>query len=108
MPLEGIRPHLDVRLEDGWRWDDKRGAFRTTAGETCEMGKMLPEGTVIRPTVEALAKADPKKLTPEERDLAHFVQIVLPKGADLAAVADTIGELPCVQSAKPGPKISLP
>src|SRR5207245_6157615 len=61
LPL-GVSPHLDVRLKPGWRFDRRRRALVSEAGQSVSLPSLLPSGTQVAPMATSLADADQHSL----------------------------------------------
>jgi hypothetical protein len=105
---QGLRPSLDVKLASEWRYADSRGVFVSSAGEEFSPRADLPKGTQIRYMVPHLASADRATLSADERNLASYLQIVFPKGAEIDRYLPDIAQWPCVEQVQRPPEISLP
>jgi hypothetical protein len=79
-PAELLRS-LSLKLKSGWRFDRSGKQFVSADGQRLSVLDQLPKGSDIVPTVPALAKANPAKLSDAERELARYFQLILPKGA---------------------------
>jgi hypothetical protein len=107
-PPPGLEPHLRVRLKPGWRWDARRRRFVSAAGGEAAPSEDLPPGSKIVPVAPGLAEAAPGSLSPDEDLLARHLQVILPHGADPAALLPRVRRWECVEKAEPPPEISLP
>jgi hypothetical protein len=105
-PPPGLRPHLVLKLKVGWRFH--RGAFVSPEGLHIAPPTGLPSGTEIVPMVAELARADLSTLSEAERDLARYLQVILPEGAEPAAWLEPMRSLEAVEEASLPPQISLP
>src|SRR5947209_7251243 len=85
LPL-GVSPHVDLRLKPGWRFDRRRPALVSKAGQSVSLRGLLPSGTRIVPMAPSLADADPQSLSEDEHLLARYFQ-VLPSGTDATDLA---------------------
>lgn len=106
----GAEPYVLVRLAPGWRLDEKAGAF-VAGSERVPLPDSLPRGTRARLHVPALASRNPKTLSEPERELARYVQVLLPKGADAGAIRAALaalGKLAAVEQATVPPAPELP
>ena len=104
----GLPRALSLKLKSGWRFNPSGGQFVSTSGERLSVLDQLPKGSEIVPTVPALAKADPAKLSEAERDLARYVQLILPKGATPQQHLEVIKRWDAVEAVTLPPEISLP
>jgi hypothetical protein len=102
----GSRAHLDVTLKTGCRLD--RGRLVSAEGRAVGGAEKLPRGSRIIAVVPRLADVDPARLSPAERDLVRHVKILIPRGADPAAVLARVKRWKCVEHAQVAPEISLP
>lgn len=105
---KALRPSLDVKLASEWRYADSRGLFVSSAGDEFSPGAALPKGTQIRYMVPHLARADRATLSADERNLAAYLQIIFPKGAEVDRYLSEIAQWPCVEQVQRPPEISLP
>ena len=106
---KNLRPSLDVKLLADWRYVERQKAFTSFSGSSFSPERELPKGTIVRPMVPELAKADPAKLSADEADLARFVQIIFPKGTSTGRYLAEIRKWPCVEEdPKQTPEASLP
>ena len=108
MTPKGMRPHLVVKLKPDWRHDATRGAFVSRAGENLSPGDDLPPGSRIEPMVRQFAEADPKTLSEDERNLARYVYVILPKRIIASDCLETVRQWACVEEVRLPPEISLP
>lgn len=105
---KALRPSLDVKLASEWRYADSRGVFVSSAGEEFSPEAELPKGTQIRYMAPHLARADRATLSGDERNLAAYLQIIFPKGAEIDRYLAPIAQWPCVEQVQRPPAISLP
>jgi hypothetical protein len=103
-----IRRPVELKLKPGWHFDTDRRAFVSEAGERVTPAADLPKRSRIVPTVPSLGSADEATLSPAERDLRRYVQVILPPGEPPERYVDAIRAWPCVEQANAGPEISLP
>jgi hypothetical protein len=103
-----IRRPVELKLKPGWRLDPGRRVFVSEAGERVTPAKDLPKRSRIVPTVASLASADEATLSPAERDLRRYVQVILPRGEPPDRYVDAVRAWPCVEKADVGPEVSLP
>jgi hypothetical protein len=68
----------------------------------------LPRGSRVVAMVPELAEADPAKLSPDERNLARYVHVVLPSRRKPAAYLERVRAWPGVEEARLPPEVSLP
>lgn len=103
-----IRRPVDLKLRPGWRFDQDRRIFISEAGERVTPGAELPKRSRVVPTVPSLASADEATLSPAERDLRRYVQVILPPGEPPGRYVDAVRAWPCVEEANVAPEVSLP
>jgi len=99
---------LSLKLKAGWRFDERAGAFVSTAGDRLEIASRLPAGSRIVPTAPAVAKMKPAQRSAAEQELARHLQVLLPQGADAAACLRLVSDWDAVESATRPPQVSLP
>jgi hypothetical protein len=104
----GIRVPVEVRLKPQYRYDSSRRVFASKSGERFDPSGDLPTNTRIVHKVPALAEADLGTLSPSERDLRRYVQVILPEGVAAADYVEIVRRWPCVEDAWVAPEISLP
>jgi hypothetical protein len=104
-----MRPHVVAKLKPTWRFDDKAHVFRDLeSGRTSDALRRLPAGSSVVATAPTLAGADPQKLSADERNLARYVQILLPEGARAADALKEVQGWDFVESAELPPSVVLP
>lgn len=104
----GLARHVSLKLKPGWRFDRGRAQFFSASGQRFSVRDQLPEGSEIVPTAPALADTDPQMLSDAERDLARYVQLILPKGATPEHYLAIAKRWDAVEEATLPPRISLP
>lgn len=107
-PDSKLKNPVDLRLKPGWRLHPRRRAFVSKAGKEYAFGAGLPRNTKIVPKVRSLAKAPEAELSPGEKELRQYFQVVLPEGESPAKYLETIRAWPCVAEAQLPPGVSLP
>lgn len=68
----------------------------------------LPRGCVLRAHVPLVAGRSKRRLSPAERDLARYVQVLMPRRADKQAVRAVLDQIECVEAVLEPPEPSLP
>lgn len=105
---KALRPHLDVKMAQDWRYVESEQLFVSSGGETFSPAATLPKGAEILCMVPDLARADPSTLSEDERFLARFIQVVFPnEGARKKHLAE-VKKWPCAEEVRWPPEISLP
>lgn len=107
-PPDGLRSHLVVLLESGWRYDAESSRFVSDSDEALEVGGGLPEGTEIVYMMPDLQEAERESLNEHERDLTRYLHVLLPEGADTAAALAVVAAWSCVADSWLPPDVSLP
>jgi hypothetical protein len=102
-----VRTAVDISLKDGWSYDEAKRVFRSTSGETFIPRAELPKRAriVYKSPQHARAQFPPSEA---QRDLARYMQIVLPAGALASDLVAAIRDWPPVADASLPPAISLP
>lgn len=99
---------VEVKLKSTWRYNPKRNVFVSETGHEFVPSKALPKNTKIVRKVPGLGRSASQSLSKVERDLARYVQVILPKSASLADYLVDISAWPCVEEAHLAPEVSLP
>jgi hypothetical protein len=103
-----VSAHLDVRLRPGWRFDARRRALVSEAGQALNLRGVLGRGARVVSMAPSLARADRRSLSEDEGLLARYLQVVLPQGADPGEVAADLRGLAGVEQVSSPPRIGLP
>jgi len=103
-----MRPHLVVKLKRKWSYDSRRRMFVETSGKKFSPKKDLPKNTRIIYMVKDLAKEPTDLLSKAERNLARYIQVIMPKGKDPAEYLPILKYWECVEEVRLPPEISLP
>jgi len=102
------RPHLVVLLRPGWKYDGRRREFGKTGAKPVQLRQDLPARTRVAYTDPYLARRPANKLTPDERKLARYVNLILPPESDAKALLESVERWRCVEQAWVGPEVTLP
>ncbi len=102
----GVRPHLRLKLKPGWRYDTNRHAFVAADGHEMPVGRELPRGCTLEYTVPELGRADPGKLSEDEKNLARHMMLIFSRGTDPNRYIKTIARWECIEEVAPPPEIS--
>ncbi len=108
VPPDGMPPHLVVKTGKNWRYDEGRNRFVRADAEEFDPYPGLPAGSRIVPMVPDLARADPRRLSADERNLARYLHLILPAGAAAGELLEAVGAWPSVEEARLPPEVSLP
>jgi hypothetical protein len=106
-PGDQVRTPIDVRLKRTWRYDSRRHHFVSESGETFTPAG-LPKGSRLVYKTPGLAQMDEARLSPAERDLIRYMQVILPAGEPPAEYVSTVRQWPPIEEASLGPEVSLP
>ena len=104
----GVRTPVDFKLKPQWRFDASRRAFVSESGETFALRGALPKNSKIVYKVPSLARAAPAALSAAERDLQHYMQLILPPDSAADDYLQVVRAWPCVAEAHLAPAVSLP
>ena len=105
-PAHGLRPCIVARLKPGWRLDPARRAF-VSGGESLGIDS-LPDDTRVEPRFPDLAARDPAQLTPDEAEMAGYVQFVFPQRTPVERHLERILGWDSIAEAYVAPTPSLP
>ncbi len=105
---KNLKPHLNVKLKFGWRYDDAQRIFVSVKGKKLPPFKDLPRGTRIVYTVPHLAHMNEASLSQNEKELSRFMQVILPKKSDTSKFLEILNVWPCFEEVNLPPEISLP
>jgi hypothetical protein len=107
-PARAVAPHLVLKLKAGWTFDPERRVFVSQQGRRFVPRVKLPRGSRIIHMVPGLAKAAQKSLSRHERNLARYLQLILPRRTDPAAYIETLRKWDCLAEVRRAPEIDLP
>ncbi len=96
-----------VLLKPGWKYDGRKRQFGKEGGEPILLRQDLPDRTKVVYTAPDLARLAVSKLTPGERKLARYVNVILPPGSDADALLTRVKQWKCVEEAWVGPEVAL-
>ncbi len=102
------RPHLVVRIRNGWRFDEKKSQFVSKQEQRVETKADLPPRSCVEYRIPQLAKAARESLTKDETNLLRYFNVILPSGSDPLEYLKIIKEWPCIEDVQLPPEISLP
>lgn len=100
----GVRLPIVVELKKGWHYEEASGSF-AHGRQRFDPAEALPAGAQV--TQRFPAGSIPPRTT-QERELARFVQLVLPPDDVPAKYLDLVQRWPCVANAYVIPPPSLP
>ena len=107
-PPAGLKNHLVVLLEPGWRYDFDGGQFVSDDGQEIRYDEDLPEGSEIVHMIPELQRAEAESLSEDEIELARYLHIILPSSADPSGLLPLVAAWRCVSDVRLPPDISLP
>lgn len=99
-----IRPHLVVKLRQGWTLEPGRRRFKKAGHEPVYPGADLPKYTRITFQVPEMARK--RSRTEAEDELARLIQIVPPRRVPPAQVLERVQAWPFVEKAWVAPDVS--
>lgn len=102
------RPHLVVRIRDGWRFDEEKSEFVSGQGQRVETKADLPPRSRVEYRIPQLAKAARKSLSKDEADMLRYFNVILPSGSDPLDYQKIVEQWPCVEDVQLPPESSLP
>jgi hypothetical protein len=95
-------------LKPDWKYDGRKRQFRKEGAEPVLLKQDLPARAKVAYTTPDLARLAVSELTPDERKLARYVNVVLPPGSDTDALLTSVRRWKCVEDAWVGPDVALP
>jgi hypothetical protein len=102
------RPHLVVRIRDGWHFDEKKSQFVSEQQQCVETKADLPPRSRVEYRIPHLAKAARGSLSDDEADLLRYFNVILPSGSDPSNYRKVVKRWPCVEDVQLPPEIGLP
>jgi hypothetical protein len=102
------RPHLVVRIRDGWRFDEKKSQFVSKQKRVVETKADLPLRSHVEYRIPQLAEASKNSLSKDEADLLRYFNVVLPSGSDPSDYRKVVEQWPCVEDVQLPPEVDLP
>ena len=102
------KPHLIVRIRDGWRFDETTSQFVGGQELRVETKADLPPRSRVEYRVPKLAKANIRSLSKDELDLLRYFNVILPAGSDPSDYLKIVGKWSCVEDVQLPPEVSLP
>lgn len=106
-PKELVGKSIDCKLKPGWRYDEERAVFVGPKDETLAPAS-LPKGARILYKVPSLSHSSPRSLSPAERDLSRYLQVILPNARGVEKLLPVVQSWPAIEEAHFAPAISLP
>jgi hypothetical protein len=106
-PKKLLGRSIDFKLKPGWRYDETRGVFVSPRGVEFAPPR-LPKNSSVHFKVPSLARSTANELSPAERDLQRYMQVILPSSRALQKVMKSIKAVPGVEAVSLAPEISLP
>ena len=99
------RPHLILKVGDGWQWDESAVAFVSEDEESVSLKKKLPKKATIVPRVPSAKRTARSK---DERDLSRYYNVLLTKKDDMKKLAKALEKLNCTEKVEFPVDPSLP
>lgn len=106
-PKELVGKSIDCKLKPGWRYDEERAVFVGPKGEALAPAS-LPKGARIGYKVPSLSHSSRRSLSPAERDLSRYLQVILPTARGVEKLVPVVQSWPAIEEAHVTPEISLP
>jgi hypothetical protein len=103
-----IRPHLVLRIKTGWHYDAERRRFVSSKGDQVIPKRDLPKWTRIVPMIPDLAGKSAARLSPEDRNLARYFHILLPRGSKPRTYLNRVKGWVCAEEVTLPAEIGLP
>ncbi len=104
----GLPTPVEVKLKPKWSYDTAHRIFVSGSGEKFSPAQSLPKKSKILYKTPSLLGVEEEELSPHEKNLLRYMQVVLPPGESPFAFLDDIRSWPCVEDAQAAPEISLP
>ncbi len=98
------RPHLILKVRDGWRFDESAVAF-VSDDEQIALKKTLPKKSSVEPRVPT---AKPSAKNKAERELSRYFNVLLSRKDDLKKLAGQLEKLECTEKVDFPVEVSLP
>ena len=98
------RPHLILKVRDGWRFDESAVAF-VSDNEQIALQKTLPKKSSVEPRVPT---AKPTAKNKSERELSRYFNVLLSTKDDLKKLAGELEKLKCTEKVDFPVEVSLP
>lgn len=89
------RPHLILKVGDGWQWDESAVAFVSEDDESVSLKKELPKKATIVPRVPSAKRTARSK---DERDLSRYYNVLLTREDDMKKLAKALEKLDCTEN----------
>jgi len=106
-PKQFVGKSIDCKLKPGWRFDEKRAVFVGPKGQVLAPVS-LPKSARISYKVPSLAQSPRRSLSPAERDLSRYLQVILPTARGVEKLVPVVQSWPAIEEAHATPEISLP
>ncbi len=102
------KPHLVIRIKEGWRFDQKTNQFVSEEGQRLFVKTDLPSRSHVQYRIPQLAKASEDSLTKNEANLRRYFNVILPGSTDPSDYIEVVKNWPCVEDVQLPPEVSLP
>ncbi len=100
------KPHLVIRIKEGWRFDEKGNLF-VCGQRRIDVKADLPPASRVEYRTPQLAGARRSALSPHEADLLRYFNVILPSGSDPSDYLKIARKWQCVDKAELPPKAGL-
>ena len=102
------KPHLVIRIKEGWRFEDKANQFVSEDGQRISTQTDLPSRSQVKYRIPQLANSRKGRLTKDEENLRRYFNVILPANRDPSEYMMIIKSWPCVEDVQLPPEIGLP
>ena len=103
----GYTRFLVLKLKPEWRLEGRSGTLASEEGESVDTKLDLPPGSRIVRMIPGLAGVEVSALSPEERNLARYLHVLLPEGVELADFLEIVRKWPCTDEGRLPPEPEL-
>lgn len=101
------KPHLVIRIKEGWRFDEEENLFVSTERQV-DVKADLPPRSRVEYRLPQLARARRSSLNTHELDLLRYFNVMLPAGSCPSDYVKIVEKCPCVEWAEEPPEVDLP
>jgi hypothetical protein len=102
------KPHLVIRIKEGWCFEEKTGCFVSEEEQHVETKADLPPRSHVEYRIPKPAKAALRSLSKEEADLLRYFNLILPSDSDPSDYIKVVKKWPCVEEVQLPPEVGLP
>lgn len=99
------KPHLVLKVLEGWHWDEKKTAFLSADNDVVELQTLLPKQASI---VLRIPTASPNSDSKHERELSRYYNLMLNDEKKLQELKTRLEPMSCIESVSVPVDPSLP